>query len=358
MPQRGKTQIKILQINVGRAYAAQDMAYATARHSNKNFANKRRSRIRRPGHGICHSEATGSRHTDSVVCEPNKKRVNDNRWLKDTKVSVALLLLNRGLAVVDHSVGDGHLVLRLRGFSIVCCYISPNINMTDYQHAVDNIMDRLQDGETVVLGDINAKSPMWGAPIVDNKGTYWTEWISTKNLIVHNTGDKPTFVRGDTKSHIDVTMSTNSIAKHISNWEVLEKESLTEHKYIYFEIGGPGSGRRKPKTRKKTNWNRRKPKTRKKTNWNAFRDTMKILVQGNQKTSLTGRRKSASLTGRECSSNPASAQDLHRDWQFETAAPYWWNETTRSAPRLASLKQLPLIGGTKLLQIKGKTATG
>ncbi|KAK9675080.1 hypothetical protein QE152_g40649 [Popillia japonica] len=32
--------------------------------------------------------------------------------------------------------------------------------------------------ETVVLGDINAKSPMWGAPIVDNKGTYWTEKIS------------------------------------------------------------------------------------------------------------------------------------------------------------------------------------
>ncbi|KAK9680700.1 hypothetical protein QE152_g38879 [Popillia japonica] len=57
-----------------------------------------------------------------IVCEPNKKRVNDNWWLKDTKMSVALLLLNGGLAVVDHSVGDGHLVLRLRGFSIVCCW--------------------------------------------------------------------------------------------------------------------------------------------------------------------------------------------------------------------------------------------
>lgn len=239
-----------------------------------------------------------------IVCEPNKKRVSDSRWIKDSKVSVALLLLNRGLAVLDHSEGEGYVVLRLRAFSVVCCYISPNISMTDYQRAVDNLMELVQHGETVVLGDINAKSPMWGAPLVDNRGAYWTEWISTKNLVVHNTGNKPTFVRGDTNSHIDVTMSTNTMAKQVRNWVVLEQESLTEHKYIYFEVGRPGTGRRRIGTTKKTNWN-------------AFRDTMQIMARSNKQVSLDEGIKLIQQAHKNCTETGRP----------EIATLYWWNET-------------------------------
>ncbi|KAK9731535.1 Endonuclease-reverse transcriptase [Popillia japonica] len=79
---------------------------------------------------------------------------------------------------------------------------------------------RRRKEECIILGDINSKSIQWGSPITDKRGKYWTEWMSTLNLVVHNTGMEPTF------------------AKTISEWKVLEKETLTEHAYIYFEIKG------------------------------------------------------------------------------------------------------------------------
>lgn len=45
-----------------------------------------------------------------IVCEQTNKRVNDNRWLKDRNVNVAIIILNRGLNVVDHKVDDGYVV--------------------------------------------------------------------------------------------------------------------------------------------------------------------------------------------------------------------------------------------------------
>lgn len=59
------------------------------------------------------------------------------------------------------------------------------------------------------------------------------EWM---NLIVHNTAEKPTFVRGDTKSFIDVRCLTQQIVKTIADWKVLDVESLNDHAFIYFKV--------------------------------------------------------------------------------------------------------------------------
>ncbi|KAK9729429.1 hypothetical protein QE152_g15956 [Popillia japonica] len=72
--------IKVLQANVGRAYAAQDMVYATAKEKYIDIL---------------------------VIGEPNKKRVAGDIWIKDRRVDVAVLFLNRNLAVCGHKVSDG-----------------------------------------------------------------------------------------------------------------------------------------------------------------------------------------------------------------------------------------------------------
>lgn len=124
--------LKILQTNVGRAYAAQDMAYATARQKGIDLL---------------------------VVGEPNKKRVSSSDWIKDTRVSVAALFLTRDTDIVGHRVGDGHITLIFKDFVLICCYISPNIALTNYKAEVDAIMSHVSTKEGVVIGDFNAKSP-------------------------------------------------------------------------------------------------------------------------------------------------------------------------------------------------------
>ncbi|KAK9702453.1 hypothetical protein QE152_g29947 [Popillia japonica] len=117
--------MKVLQINVGRAYAAQDMAYATAKQRKVDIL---------------------------IVLEPNKKRVKSAEWLKDTRVNVAVLFLTKNLEVIGHCAGDGHLLLCLRGFDIMCCYVSPNIGMQDYREEVDRVMAMANNRKTIVNG--------------------------------------------------------------------------------------------------------------------------------------------------------------------------------------------------------------
>ncbi|KAK9729428.1 hypothetical protein QE152_g15957 [Popillia japonica] len=117
-------------------------------------------------------------------------------------------------------------------------------------------------------------------------GTYWTDWIASSGIVGHNTGLRPTFIRGETKSFIDVTISTQNIASKLMHWEVLEDEiirgetksfidvtistqniasklmhwevledeMLTEHQYIYFEIGKAGTGKRTVFTKPAVDW--------------------------------------------------------------------------------------------------------
>lgn len=280
--------IKVLQANVGRGYAAQDMVYATAKH----------------------------KHIDIlVVGEPNRKRVADDVWIKDSRVDIAVLFLNRNLGVCGYKVSDGHLTLQFKDMSMVCCYISPNIPIPDYKKEVDAIMSNLEGStRVVILGDVNAKSFQWGSPIADEKGTYWTDWISSTDMVVHNTGLRPTFIRGESKSFIDVTISTSNMASKITHWAVLEDESLTEHQYIYFEIERTDNGKRKAYT---------KPAV----DWKAFTDTLKITTTGTAVTKYdAGVRLISEAYKNSIKHNNKYKQD-----------PYWWTDDI-SEKRKACMK--------------------
>lgn len=269
--------MKVLLINVGRSYAAQDMAYATAVELNADIL---------------------------FICEPNKKRVQNNIWLKDTRTNVAAILLNRNLEVQNHKACEGYLIVSFEKVNFVCCYISPNIDILDYKNEVDQIMGNVQGQEYVILGDFNAKSPYWGSPVQNEKGHYWVEWLSARDMVVHNAGDRPTFVRGTTESHIDVTVSTSEVAKLINNWEVLETESLTEHKYICFDCHQVTTSKRRAKQRSVVDWE-------------TFRNTLQLIGKSDGKTT----HKYCTKIIKEALRNSTSTRRHDMD-----GSTYWWNK--------------------------------
>ncbi|KAK9720246.1 hypothetical protein QE152_g22195 [Popillia japonica] len=125
-----------LRSNSGRTYALHDMAYATAKQHDIQINVGRTYAL----HDMAY--ATAKQHDMDIlfVCEPNKKRVKDTNWIKDTRTDVAALILTKNVEVIGHSAGDGHLVLELETCDIVCCYVSPNIEMHQYELKVVNIM--------------------------------------------------------------------------------------------------------------------------------------------------------------------------------------------------------------------------
>lgn len=100
-----------------------------------------------------------------------------------------------------------------------------------FRGIVDDIMSDVQTctKETLITG----------SPYADARGEHLMEWVAVLDLRVLNNG-KPTFTRGELKSHIDVTFVTNKISRRVLSWNVIDKESLSLHKYIKYEFGIQG----------------------------------------------------------------------------------------------------------------------
>lgn len=88
----------------------------------------------------------------------------------------------------------------------------------------------------IFYGDFNAKSYMWGSLKTDVRGDILKEWIIENNLLILNEGNKPTFVREDTSSIIDLTFAINNMAEDVQSWVVGEEETLSDHMYIRIEL--------------------------------------------------------------------------------------------------------------------------
>lgn len=204
--------MKLLQINLGRARAAHDLVIETAL----------------------------AKEVDIIMAsEPNKKIAERGRWLKDQRGDAAILVRNKQIKMKGFKSAQGWVRLDLETISIYSCYISPNINIKEFGKTLDEIMEDVlgRRREVVITGDFNAKSPVWGSPAIDERGERIGEWMSTLNLIALNDGS-PTFERRTSVSHIDLTIASSKVGGKITKWEVLDVESLSDHKYITFEIKG------------------------------------------------------------------------------------------------------------------------
>lgn len=255
-------------------------------------------------HDLAHATAV-KRNVDLIVVgEPNKKLVQSNQWIKDRNVDVALMFFNKNIPVAEVFCGNGYIRVDTKTCHIYCSYVSPNIKLEDFRDRIDAIMMDAggRPGEKLIMGDFNAKSPLWGSPTGDKRGEYFSEWLSTLNLNVLNDGIRPTFIRGQTKSYIDVTCCTKGIQKDISAWEVLDDETGTEHQYISFEIG------------KITGKNKNK-KSKPFCDWDAFKEIINIRTE-------------------KGISNPGRLESIVREAYLASSktriisrTPFWWDET-------------------------------
>ncbi|KMQ82644.1 reverse transcriptase [Lasius niger] len=110
----------------------------------------------------------------------------------------------------------------------------------------------------IVGGDFNAKSVLWGARNTDGRGRLLASWAAERDLRVANVGNRPTCVRPQETSVVDITWVSPDLLPFIGDWRVEEGiESLSDHLYISFSLGTTQtcpSARRLPDRK----WNRKK----------------------------------------------------------------------------------------------------
>ena len=111
-----------------------------------------------------------------------------------------------------------------------------------------------QNRQLIIGGDFNAHHSNWGSDQDNSRGEKVVEFAASNEIVILNTGSKPTFVRTNGSSIIDLTMSTEFIKTKILDWKVSDEFSASDHKYITFSINMDIEMEIKLRVPKKTKW--------------------------------------------------------------------------------------------------------
>ena len=125
----------------------------------------------------------------------------------------------------------------------------PSLNVT-------NLVDFCSSfGLNLIVGcDANAHNVVWGSSDTNKRGESLFDFLLIKELIILNEGNEPTFCNSIRQEVIDITFSSKTLCNIVSNWKVSEEPSLSDHKYITFEVMScevDGEGFRNPRN---TDW--------------------------------------------------------------------------------------------------------
>jgi len=172
------------------------------------------------------------------MSEQNRSGVEADGWFPDSHYRSSIVV--RGNIPINQTgpQESGFRWTEVPGLRVYSCYWSPNCSIAEYEDFILRLERSVRTSALpcVVAGDFNAKSRLWGSPTEDKRGAILADLMSALDLHACNSGVSPTFVRGQSESHIDVTLVSNTIRGKVVDWKVLENESLSLHKYISFDI--------------------------------------------------------------------------------------------------------------------------
>ncbi|XP_074031407.1 uncharacterized protein [Leptinotarsa decemlineata] len=151
-------------MNIDRGRAAQDATYATAAKINADLV---------------------------FLQEPNKAISSRQGLVMDKEGDVAMICRNKSCGIIAHKSYNGYIKVIFENWVAYNVYISPNISVQVFKQSIDEIMEgiRREGKDVIIVGDLNAKSPLWGSNHTDEK------WIASLDMEVKNDGCVPTFVR-------------------------------------------------------------------------------------------------------------------------------------------------------------------
>ncbi|XP_018574610.1 uncharacterized protein LOC108913533 [Anoplophora glabripennis] len=161
------------------------------------------------------AQTTQERQIDIVlVSEPNRALASKSGWYLDSESDACIIVRNRNLKVTSWGKGKGFVWVKIDELFIYACYISPNVRRDIFEKFLQDLEEDVED----------------------DRGAMLLEWTMVNEITISNKGDTPTFQRGASVSFIDITMAGESVSSSVENWEVLDEETFSLHRYIFFTV--------------------------------------------------------------------------------------------------------------------------
>ena len=99
------------------------------------------------------------------------------------------------------------------GYILSSVYLDINLPESEMLADLNRLVSYARNNNLkLVIGvDSNAHSSLWGSEEANRSGEILEEWILTNELSVANVGRSPTFVRGNSATCVDITISSMDI---------------------------------------------------------------------------------------------------------------------------------------------------
>lgn len=203
--------VRFIQINLNRSPAARDMMYQVA----------------------------SERKADVLIISEQNRNADNSDWLTDKRNDAAILVTPRVQEQKKMiAKGNGYVRCVLGSIAVYSCYYSPNSSLEAFQADLEELEDSVRQwsGPVVVAGDFNAKSKSWSSGPQDKRGQILDELMISLDLIVINHPGIATFERRASSSVLDIAFTRPTLIRNLRKWEILEEESLSDHRYVYFDF--------------------------------------------------------------------------------------------------------------------------
>jgi len=224
--------INFLQINIGVSPVARNLMLQTAREMDIDVI---------------------------IISEHCRNQGEDHAWFDDSSGRCTLFVNNNVPIEVIGPPENGFRWLQIAGLRVYSVYWPPasSATFTSYTDFLTRLEGSIRTSAVpvVLAGDFNSKSPVWCSPTTDARGELLADMAASLNLHAANTGS-PTFVRGASETHIDITFVSDAIVQRLADWRVLmDVESASYHKYITYSVQTAAP---RPDTVTPEGWNWRK----------------------------------------------------------------------------------------------------
>ncbi|XP_071575540.1 uncharacterized protein [Temnothorax nylanderi] len=182
-----------------------------------------------------------------LVSEPYMIPANHPCWISDVDGSAAIYwnALPQSPPCTRVEAGVGYVAATWGSVSFVSVYAPPRWDLARFEQFLEEVelcVERMRSqsgpGRVVVAGDFNAKSALWGSPVVNARGRTLEACAADIGLCLVNVGRARTCVRRRGSSVIDVTWATPAAARCINGWGVVsDNETLSDHQLIRMRVG-------------------------------------------------------------------------------------------------------------------------
>jgi len=81
----------------------------------------------------------------------------------------------------------------------------------------------------VIACDSNSHHTAWGSSECNARDIRLLEYLATTGLEIANIGAEPTFVAGNKRTVIDITLASGSLMQDIHAWEVSKEDTMADH---------------------------------------------------------------------------------------------------------------------------------